>query len=83
MCQSTIFIYFFRLLNKLSFVVLFKVIQCGYETLQNVKSALENHVAKAFNLELNLLLNSNKALNLHFIIFSKINTTLVTNKRLL
>ena len=83
MCPITIFIYFFCFLNKLSFVVLLKVIQCGYETLQNVKSALENHVAKAFNLELNLLLNSNKALNLHFIIFSKINTTLVTNKRLL
>ena len=38
----------------------FKVIQYGYETLQNVKPALLNHIIKTSNLELNLSLESAK-----------------------
>ena len=37
-----------------------KVIQYGYETLQNVKPALLNHIIKTSNLELNLSLESAK-----------------------
>ena len=49
---------------------------------RNVKQALENHIAKKINLELNLSLITDKAV-LYSKICSEMNTTLITNKILL
>ena len=42
-------------------IVFLKEIQCDYGTFENVKPALQNRVAKTFNLELILSLISNAA----------------------
>ena len=42
-------------------IVFLKDIQCDYGTFENVKPALQNRVAKTFNLELILSLISNAA----------------------
>ena len=55
----------------------FTIIQYGYETFQNVKPALLNHIAKTPNLELNLLLISNKDPNLHSVICSEMSNASV------
>ena len=60
--------------------VFFTVIQNDYETFQNVKPALLNHVVKTSNLELNLLLISNKALNLQSVVCSEMNNASVIYK---
>ena len=47
------------------------------------KPALQNHITKTFNLELNISLISNKAANLRSAICSEVNTISITNKKLL
>ena len=58
-------------------------LQNSNKTSQNVKPALQNHIVKTFNLELNLSLISNKALNLYSRICPEINATSIKNKTLL
>ena len=59
--------------------LLFKAIQYNNHIFQSVKPALQNHLAKPINLELNLSLISNKAPNLYSIMCSEMNTVSITN----
>ena len=62
----------------------FKVIHYDYKFVQDLKPEIQNHIAKTFELKLNLPLMSNNTLNLNSVICSKmkLNLSLISNKAL-